>query len=112
MNSFIRILLPLCAVAFASLSTAESAAPLHSLDEPDPARDARVAWHREARFGCFMHWGVYSELGGEWPGVARPGTYSEHVMRWAKIPRSVYLEEVAKKFNPVKFDADSWVRLL
>ncbi|HVU32721.1 MAG TPA: alpha-L-fucosidase [Opitutaceae bacterium] len=84
---------------------------LHSLKEPDPARDARVAWHKEARFGCFMHWGVYSRIGGVWPGV-KSGTYSEHLMRWAKIPRAVYLEKVVKPFDPEKFDADTWVRLL
>ena len=63
---------------------AAGAAPvaLHALDEPDPARDARVAWHQEARFGGFIHWGVYSALGGEWPG-AKPGGYAEHAMRWA-----------------------------
>ncbi len=84
---------------------------LHALSEPDPARDARVAWHEDARFGCFMHWGVYSRIGGVWPGV-KPGTYSEHLMRWAKIPRAVYLEQVVKPFDPEKFDADTWVRLL
>jgi alpha-L-fucosidase len=89
---------------------AESAPALRSLDEPDAAREARVAWHQEARFGGFIHWGVYSALGGEWPG-AKPGGYAEHAMRWAKIPRAVYLEQVAKKFNPVQFDAEAWVRL-
>jgi alpha-L-fucosidase len=86
-------------------------AGLHALSEPDPARDARVEWHKEARFGCFMHWGVYSSVGGVWPGV-KSGTYSEHLMRWAKIPRAVYLEQVVKPFDPEKFDADAWVRLL
>jgi alpha-L-fucosidase len=112
MNYFLRVLVLFAGLAFSIGRAAESAVTLRSLDEPDPAREARVAWHREARFGCFMHWGVYSDLGGEWPGVAKPGTYSEHVMRWAKIPRAVYLEQVAKNFNPVKFDADVWVRLL
>ena len=99
---------------FASALPAADEAPppgLHSLSEPDPARDARVAWHKEARFGCFMHWGVYSAIGGVWPGV-KSGTYSEHLMRWAKIPRAEYLEKVVKPFDPEKFDADTWVRLL
>ena len=98
-------------VALASRALGAEAAPLRSLDEPDAARDARVAWHQEARFGCFMHWGVYSAIGGEWPGV-KPGTYSEHLMRWAKIPRAEYLEKVVRPFNPAKFDADAWVRTI
>lgn len=85
-------------------------AGLRSLDEPDPARDARVAWHQEARFGCFIHWGVYSAIGGVWPSV-KSGTYSEHLMRWAKIPRAEYLEKVVRPFDPEQFDADTWVRL-
>ncbi len=93
------------------LRAAEPAAvPLRPLDEADAERDARVAWHQLARFGCFIHWGVYADLGGEWQGK-KGGTYSEHIMRQMKIPRAVYLEQVAKPFNPAKFDADGWVRL-
>lgn len=96
------------------LAAADAAAPavaLHSLDEPDPARDARLAWHTEARFGCFVHWGVYSALGNEFEG-RRGGTYAEHIMRVLKIPRATYLEKVARPFNPEKFDADAWVHLM
>src|SRR5664279_298646 len=89
-----------------TLPLARAADPvvLHSLDEPDPARDARVAWHTEARCGCFVHWGVYSALGNEFEGQ-KGGTYGEHIKRVLKIPRATYLEKVAKPFNPVKFDA-------
>ena len=34
----------------------------------EPAKDRRLAWWREARFGMFIHWGVYSSLAGEWKG--------------------------------------------
>jgi len=34
----------------------------------DPGKDARLAWWREAKFGMFIHWGVYSAFGGEWNG--------------------------------------------
>jgi alpha-L-fucosidase len=70
--------------------------------------DARVEWWREARFGMFIHWGVYSLPGGEWKGKQVTG-YAEHLMRKEKIPRAEYLE-LAHKFNPVKFNADEWVR--
>ena len=98
----------------ALLRAADAPAPavvLHSLDEPDPARDARIAWHTDARFGCFVHWGVYSALGNEFEG-RKGGGYAEHIMRVLKIPRATYLEKVAKPFNPEKFDADAWVRLM
>lgn len=70
--------------------------------------DARVAWWRDARFGMFIHWGIYSLPGGEWKGKRVDG-YAEHLMRKEKIPRAEYLE-LAHQFNPVKFDADKWVK--
>src|SRR5947207_14686985 len=42
--------------------------------------DQRISWWREAKFGCFMHWGVYSTYGGEWNGKPFRG-YAEHMMR-------------------------------
>ncbi len=107
---FPRWLLP-CLGLLSLRLVADDAAVLHSLDQPDPARDARVAWHTEARFGCFVHWGVYSELGNEFEG-RRGGTYAEHIMRVLKIPRQVYLDKVVRSFDPEKFDADAWVKLM
>ena len=74
-------------------------------------RDDRLEWWRDARFGCFIHWGVYSELGGEYNG-RKGGSYSEHIMRQLKIPRQEYLEKVVAPFDPVKFDANQWVQLI
>ena len=74
-------------------------------------RDQRLAWWRHARFGCFIHWGPYSVLGGEWQGKPNPG-YSEHIMRVDQIPLTTYRDEVAAKFHPDKFDAKEWVRLI
>jgi alpha-L-fucosidase len=71
-------------------------------------RDLRVAWWREARFGMFVHWGVYSHLGGIWQGQPVSG-YAEHIQRKQKIPVAVYREQVAAQFNPTGFDADAWI---
>lgn len=73
--------------------------------------DQRIAWWREAQFGCFIHWGVYSTFGGEWNGKPFRG-YAEHMMRIQKIPRAEYVEKVVSVFNPVKFDAEQWVQLI
>ena len=51
--------------------------------------DQGIAWWREAKFGCFIHWGVYSTYGGEWNGKPFRG-YAEHMMRINKVPRAVY----------------------
>ena len=73
-------------------------------DKPD-----RLGWWREARFGMFIHWGVYSALAGEWKGQKVEG-YAEHIQRICKIKRETYLDEVVKPFNPTQFHADDWVR--
>src|SRR5829696_6352401 len=72
--------------------------------------DDRMAWWREARFGLFIHWGVYSDLAGAWDGQPVEG-YAEHIQRKARIPMVVYAKEVAAKFNPTKFNADEWLQL-
>jgi len=72
--------------------------------------DSRLAWWRDARFGMFIHWGVYSGLGNEFHG-RKGGGYAEHIQRILKIPIPVYRKEVAGSFNPTNFNADEWVRL-
>ena len=72
--------------------------------------DTRLAWFRDARFGMFIHWGVYSGLGNQFEG-RKGGGYAEHIQRVLKIPGPVYRAKVAGNFNPTNFDADAWVRL-
>jgi hypothetical protein len=74
-------------------------------------RDQRLAWWREARFGCFIHWGAYSGPAGEWNGKPFSG-YAEHLMRIQKIPLKEYKLRVVAPFDPVKFNADEWVSLI
>lgn len=69
--------------------------------------DERIQWWRDARFGMFIHWGLYSLPGGEWKGKKVNG-YSEHLMRKEKISRADYLD-LAHIFNPVKFNAEQWI---
>src|SRR6478752_3618199 len=67
--------------------------------QPAPAvRDAAREWFRDAKFGLFIHWGVYSQLGqGEW------------VMENRSIPADTY-EWVASGFNPSNFNAREWAQ--
>src|SRR5512132_3760142 len=76
---------------------------------PDPAREARLKWFRDAKYGLFIHWGLYAIPAGEWKGKTIPGI-GEWIMNRARIPVKEY-EQLASQFNPVKFDADAWVKL-
>ena len=67
----------------------------------------RMAWWRDARFGMFVHFGLYSMLGGEWGGRT---DYGEWIRHNAKIPIDEY-EKLKGRFNPVQFDADRIARL-
>ena len=62
------------------------------------------------KFSMFIHWGLYSELGGVWKGQPVRAGYSEQIQSFAKIPKAEY-EAVAKEFNPEKWNADSVVAL-
>jgi len=94
----------------AVLALAPVAAPAQAPDpESDQAKQARLAWFREAKYGLFIHWGLYAIPAGQWQGARVPGI-GEWIMFRARIPVPEY-EKLAQGFNPVKFDADAWVAL-
>jgi alpha-L-fucosidase len=70
-------------------------------------RDERTEWWRDARFGMFIHWGLYSIPAGEWNGVK---TYAEWIRTQAQIPVEEY-DKFVGQFNPVKFNAEDWVKM-
>lgn len=76
---------------------------------PGARTDPRLDWWRDARFGMFIHWGLYAIPAGFWKGEAIPGI-GEWIMLRARIPVAEY-EKLAAEFNPVKFDAAAWVSL-
>ncbi len=75
--------------------------------------DHHMDWWREARYGMFIHWGLYSIAGGEWKGKdygkEQGGASAEWLMNSAKIPKEEYRATLAPKFNPTGFDAAKWV---
>ncbi len=102
----------LMAAKIAVVCTVTLAASANSTARVTPAgSDAadRMAWWREARFGMFIHWGVYSIPAGEWGGRKHRGT-SEWIMEGLHIPVSEY-KKFGAEFNPVKYDPRAWARL-
>ncbi|MBS0011281.1 MAG: alpha-L-fucosidase [Bacteroidales bacterium] len=69
--------------------------------------DERMDWWRDARFGLFIHWGLYAVPAGEWEGTTN---HAEWIRTTAQIPLETY-NTLVDKFNPVDFDADEWVKM-
>ena len=83
----------------------------NDLSRDDPLTAARTKWWRDAKFGMFIHWGLYSVAAGSWEGKPEPpGKFVEWLMSDLNIPVGQY-EKLAVRFNPVRFDARRWARV-
>lgn len=89
--------------------SALSAAPAAADPESPGAKAGRIAWFREAKYGLFIHWGLYAIPAGEWKGRRVPGI-GEWIMHRAEIPAAEYAM-LAPQFFPEKFDADTYAQL-
>ena len=78
------------------------------IQETDAEYQERMQWFTDAKFGLFIHYGVYSVLGGEWKGESIRG-YAEWIQRWGKITPEEYIP-LAPQFNPDALDAEAWVK--
>jgi alpha-L-fucosidase len=109
MLKFIRLNIAVLVMAtfLSGFVTAGSAWPY--ADETKSQRDERMQWWREARFGMFIHWGVYAVPAGTYKD-RQSGHIGEWIMSDMKIPVREY-RDFAGEFNPVKYDPDAWVRL-
>lgn len=101
-NFLIAALLAIATISQAQINQTDNT-------ETQAQRDARMAWWREARFGMFIHWGVYAVPAGTYHGEQIKGL-GEWIMHNAKIPVVEY-KAYAKEFNPVKYDPQAWAKL-
>jgi alpha-L-fucosidase len=108
----------LAATALATLARPATAADMPTT-QPGPApapapesaqqRDARMTWWRDARFGMFIHWGIYSVPAGVFDGKEIPDI-GEWIMNHGKIPVARYAQ-FARQFDPQQFNAEQWVNI-
>lgn len=80
--------------------------------ETPAQRDARMKWWREARFGMFVHWGLYSALAGTWEGkpVGNKGGM-EWIQQRVKADTATYAARAIPQFKPKPNFAREWARL-
>ena len=108
-NMSIRTALLTC--IFISLLTADLIRPATAAlpGESKQQIDQRMRWWRDAKFGMFIHWGLYAVPAGQWNGK-KIEFYGEWIQEYAKIPEKEYAK-LQTKFNPTKYDAKQWVSL-
>src|SRR5256714_3352389 len=107
-RSHVSLLSLVLALALAVSANKAIAQGQPATDSPE-ARQARLAWFKQAKYGMFIHWGLYAIPAGEWKGKQIPGL-GEWIMNRAKIPVKEY-EQLAAQFNPVKFNAEEWAQM-
>ncbi|NBS14422.1 MAG: hypothetical protein EBT57_06405, partial [Verrucomicrobia bacterium] len=94
----------------AESGTTNSLPPIERLPRETPEQKAeRLQWFQEARFGMFIHWGVYSVPAGEYHGKPIEG-YGEWIMHHASIPVAEY-KAFAKDFTASEYDPRAWAAL-
>ena len=90
--------------------TTQPASATPSVSGAGRTREERIKWWREGRFGMLVCWGLYAIPAGVWKDKVHSTGYSEWIMFDEKIPAKEY-EQLAGKFNPVKFDAKVWTAI-
>lgn len=97
--------------AFLALSVLALAVASAAPSSPAPAAADRAQWFREARFGMFIHWGVYAVPAGEWNGrKISPTQGGEWIFRLLSIPVVDY-RKFGAGFTASRYDPQAWVRL-
>ncbi len=85
--------------------------PLVSLAQTHKTDDFKMDWWKEAKFGMFIHWGLYSITAGTWGDQKMKRVIgSEWILNVLKIPIADY-KQLAPQFNPANFNADNFVLL-
>ena len=94
-------------VSVALMMSVSIPAQKNYMQESKAEKDKRMQWWREARFGMFIHWGLYAVPAGEWKGSTR---HAEWIRTTAEIPLAEY-DQLVPQFHPASFNAESWVQM-
>ncbi|MCX2477002.1 alpha-L-fucosidase [Pedobacter sp. MC2016-05] len=100
-----KIFICLSFIFLCNVTSAQKALDIQNAKE----RDQRMAWWREARFGMFIHFGIYAQFGGEYKGHFQKAKNGEWLFNRMKVPVAEY-KAMAQKFNPKNYDAEKWVK--
>ena len=105
-----KLMLPLLLTSFVMFSNCTDSRNRQQTNAHEQKQeDNKMEWWKDAKFGMFIHWGVYAVPAGIYNGhkIKKNG---EWIMNYAKIPVAGY-KKIAQQFNPQKYDANEWVSL-
>lgn len=112
------LLLPLLLHSASAQQASAAAAPTRPQQAEDFSQEsaadkaARMQWFADAKFGLFIHWGLYSEAGGRFPGHDEMGGGGrEWIQDNLRIPAAAYAAELLPRFNPTGYDPEAWATL-
>ncbi|MEI7850932.1 MAG: alpha-L-fucosidase [Kiritimatiellales bacterium] len=91
-----------------SMKKNSTTAPAFS--ETPEERNARMGWWRDARFGMFVHWGLYSGLAGTWNGEPVKGGGMEWIQKKVKADTATYASKAIPLFKPKPGFATEWAK--
>lgn len=100
----------MCFLSVALLSLMGTLVTAEQTHRVGNARDPRLKWFEEAKFGMFITWGLYSVPAGSWKGKPLAHVYGEWIEWSLPIPHDEYAQ-IANTWNPGKFDADALAKL-
>lgn len=106
----LSLLAPLTLCAQANKEQIVDLSAIPQLSETPALREARLAWFKDAKFGMFIHWGPCT-VGGKEIGWGRDGNRPWDINKHGPRTEDTVYDNYYKSFNPVKFDADAWVRI-
>lgn len=111
MNKTVKYIIPALAIAAAATAAyyVSDSSDKKEIKEEQVQQTDRAAWWREARFGMFIHWGLYSVAAGEWNGKPVDGI-GEWIQNFAKIPNTEY-EKLVDGFTLANYNPESWVKM-
>ncbi|WP_345334343.1 alpha-L-fucosidase [Ferrimonas pelagia] len=101
--------IPGAALATPAMDSAANAALMAGGVDLSATRDERMGWFRDAKFGMFIHWGVYAMWEGQYQGNDTP-RYAEWIWNNGRIPADEYIE-MGNQFNPVNYDPKAWAEM-
>ncbi|AYD48428.1 alpha-L-fucosidase [Arachidicoccus soli] len=108
-SGLLALLILLFSTGYSQSEKQDTIPLLHGAHRIGKRMDVDMNRWRGYGLGQFIHWGLYSILGGDYNGKHYNGA-AEWIRSWNQLPNAVY-DSLYKQFNPKDFNADKWAAM-